>query len=146
VAAPLAEVAAFHHETAVLKQLTPPPIFVQLHEAQPLADGSISRFTMWFGPLPIRWVAVHSAVDPGRGFVDTQVRGPLKSWRHQHSFEAGENGQTVLRERVAYEHRPGLAGVFSRVLFNRPALRLLFAYRKWVTRRALSRPGAGTQG
>jgi hypothetical protein len=43
---------------------------------EPLAEGSISDFTLWFGPLPIRWTARHSHIDPLHGFTDTQVRGP----------------------------------------------------------------------
>jgi ligand-binding SRPBCC domain-containing protein len=138
VPAPLEQVAAFHYGTAVLKQLTPPPIYVQIREAQPLAEGSTSHLTLWFGPIPVHWVAIHSAVDPLRGFVDSQSRGPMKKWRHQHTFQAAGPGRTQVHEHLEYDHRPGLAGLFTRLLFNRPALTLLFSYRKWATRRAVA--------
>ena len=54
VNAPLSVVQAFHHGTAALKQLTPPPTIVQIHSVEPLAEGSVSRFTLWVGPLPLR--------------------------------------------------------------------------------------------
>ena len=57
VRAPLQAVAAFHHDTRALKRLTPPPVFVQIHSMEPLAEGSRSEFSMWFGPVPLRWVA-----------------------------------------------------------------------------------------
>ena len=64
IEAPLADVAAFHNDTRVLKRLTPPPILVQLHTFEPLGQVSIAEFTLWLGPLPGRWVAVQSQVDP----------------------------------------------------------------------------------
>ena len=72
VDAPLAAVRAFHHDTGVLRQLTPLPIIARVHAFEPLADGSQAEFTLWFGPLPLRWQAVHSDVGPN-GFTDTQV-------------------------------------------------------------------------
>ena len=135
--APLAAVAAFHHDASALPRLTPPPILVQLHRVEPLANGSLADFTLWFGPLPVRWVAVHSQVDPLNGFTDTQQAGPLKFWRHTHRFEALDANTTRVSEHVDYEHRAGWRGWLSRVLYNRLALRCLFFYRAWATRRAL---------
>lgn len=137
VRAPLASVAAFHRDTAVLPRLTPPPVRVQLGRIEPLADGSVSEFTLWFGPFPVRWRAVHSDVDPQHGFTDTQQSGPMRVWRHTHRFEAQGPSATRVTEHLAYAHRAGVRGLVSRVVFNRPALRLLFLYRAFAMRRAL---------
>jgi len=139
VRAPLGTVAEFHRDTRALKRLTPPPIFTQLHKVDPLGEGSVSEFTLWFGPLPVRWTAAHSNVDSQRGFTDTQTRGPLKRWRHTHRFTAESAGLTRIREHVEYEHYAGRRGLLSRLLFARPALWMLFLYRQWATRRALER-------
>jgi ligand-binding SRPBCC domain-containing protein len=139
VRAPLARVAAFHRDTRALRRLTPPPIFVQLHRADPLAEGAVADFTLWFGLLPVRWQAVHSAVDAQRGFTDTQALGPLRHWRHRHTFRPIDSATTLVADRVEYQHYPGPRGLLSRLLFARPALRLLFAFRAWATRRALER-------
>ncbi len=139
VRAPLAAVAGFHRDTRALKRLTPPPIFVQLHKVEPLAEGSISEFTLWFGPLPIRWKAVHSGVDPLHGFTDTQALGPMKLWRHTHRFASEAEGCTRVSEHVEYEHYSGPKGWLGRALFAPPALRALFYYRQLATRRALER-------
>ena len=53
-----------------------------------IREGAVADFTLWFGPLPLRWTAVHSEVSAQHGFTDTQQRGPLASWRHTHRFEA----------------------------------------------------------
>ena len=138
VSAPLSAVSDFHHDTGVLKKLTPPPIFVQIHQFEPLADGAVAEFTLWFGPLPIRWTAVHSNVSQ-HGFTDTQQRGPLKLWQHTHRFEAVDSRQTVVKEHIEYDYYPGLRGTLSRLLFNRAALFFLFSARKWLTRYHIGR-------
>lgn len=139
VRAPLAAVAEFHHDTRALKRLTPPPLFAQLHRVEPLAENSVAEFTLWFGPLPVHWVAIHSSVDPQRGFTDTQQSGPMLYWQHTHRFEAVDDGATRVSEHIEYAHHPGRRGVFSRLLFNPPALRALFFYRGLVTRWTLER-------
>ena len=139
VRAPLVAVADFHRDTRALKRLTPPPIFMQLHKVEPMAEGSISDFTLWFGPVPLRWVAVHSNVDPQRGFTDTQARGPLKRWRHTHSFTAESSDVTRVKEHIEYEHHGGVRGLFTRLMFGRLGLLALFTARKFVTRRALEK-------
>ena len=138
VNASLARVAAFHRDTRALKRLTPPPILVQFHRVEPLAEGAVADFTLWFGLLPVRWRAVHSHVDERQGFVDTQARGPLRQWRHRHAFKALDEHTTLIVDRIEYEHYAGPRGWLSRVLFAPPALRFLFAFRAIVTRRALA--------
>jgi ligand-binding SRPBCC domain-containing protein len=136
VDAPLEAVRGFHHDTSALKRLTPPPTIVQLHAVEPLAEGSVSEFTLWVGPLPLRWRAVHRNVSE-RGFTDVQAAGPAAKWEHTHSFEPLEDGRTVIREHIEYEHARGFWGLVTRLLFSWPSLWFMFGYRRWVTRRAL---------
>lgn len=130
-------VSFFHKDTYVLKRLTPPPVLVQIHRVEPLAEGSQSEFTLWFGPLPIRWLAVHSDVDPHSGFTDTQARGPMQRWQHHHHWQAGGDNTTWMEERVEYEHFPGLRGILTRLLFAYPMLKMMFRYRRWAIRRGV---------
>ena len=139
VNAPLNAVTDFHHGTRVLKQLTPPPVFVQLRHVEPLGEGSRSSFTLWFGPFPVHWVAVHSNVDRRHGFTDTQAEGPLAAWQHTHRFEAITDRTTRVIDTIEYTYPRGAAGLWSRLLFNPLALRLMFAYRAWATRRGVGR-------
>lgn len=132
-------VAAFHHDTRVLKRLTPPPVFVQIHYIEPLGEGSRSEFTLWFGPLPLRWLAVHTGVDPASGFTDTQARGPMKRWIHRHHWQTDGRGHTVMEDRVEYEHHAGARGLLTRLLFAPPLLWFMFRYRRFVIRRGVSR-------
>jgi ligand-binding SRPBCC domain-containing protein len=138
VNAPLEVVAAFHQDTRVLEKLTPFPVIARIHEYEPLADGSKAKFTLWFGPVPVRWHAIHSDVGLD-GFTDTQVSGPLKYWRHVHRFNVEGEDNTRVEEDITFEHDKGLRGLFSRLLFNKPGLYALFTARKIITRRAVVR-------
>ena len=135
VDAPVEAVAAFHEDTRVLKRLT--PAWVQIHRFDPLADGAIAEFTVWFGPIPIKWRAIHEDVGPD-GFTDIQDEGPLASWRHTHRFEATGPESTRVTEHIEYRYRPGWQGVVGRLFFGPPALWALFTYRAWRTRRAVT--------
>lgn len=133
VNAPLVAVQRFHRDTRALKRLTPPPAYVQLHEVEPLAEGSVSRFTIWAGPLPLRWKALHRDVSE-HGFTDVQAEGPARKWEHTHTFRPLSDRETEIHEHVEYEHHAGPPGVLTRVLLSRLNLRLMFTYRKLVTR------------
>jgi ligand-binding SRPBCC domain-containing protein len=133
VNAPLTAVSEFHNDTRILKKLTPPPIFVQIHQFEPLAESSVAEFTLWFGPLPLRWQAVHSDVGP-HGFTDTQAKGPLRYWQHTHRFTAVSDTTTQIHEHIEYDYGDGLWGLFTRLLFNKPGLYALFTGRKFLTR------------
>jgi ligand-binding SRPBCC domain-containing protein len=134
--APLTKVARFFQNPVALRWLTPPPLFVQFHQVQPLNEGSLTDFTLWIGPMPIRWLAVHSEVHPLHGFTDRQVRGPFKQWVHRHTFlPVGEDATEVIDEIQAELSQNPLLNLVGRFMWlNLP---LLFAYRGWRMRRAL---------
>jgi ligand-binding SRPBCC domain-containing protein len=138
VMAPVEAVSAFHFQTGILKALTPPLMIMQVHRFDPLANGSIGQFTMWMGPIPVRWTAEHSDVS-SLGFTDTQIAGPMKSWKHTHRFTAIDANSSEVHEHIEFEHHRGIRGLWSRLLFPRAALYALFTYRSWVTRRAVRR-------
>jgi ligand-binding SRPBCC domain-containing protein len=136
VDAPLEAVRDFHHDTSALKKLTPPPTIVQLHSIEPLGEGSVSRFTLWVGPLPLKWKAVHRNVSD-RGFTDVQAEGPAAKWEHTHTFVPVSTSVTEIREHIEYEHKRGFWGLVTRALFSWPNLWFMFTYRKLATRWAL---------
>ena len=109
VEASLPAVREFHHDTRALKRLTPPPTLVQLHEVEPLGEGSVSRFTLWVGPLPLRWTAVHRDVSQ-TGFTDIQAEGPARRWEHTHRFTAISPQLTEIHEHIEFEHKSGFWG------------------------------------
>jgi len=66
VKAPLAAVADFHSRSASMPAITPPPMIVRVHAAPArLTSGDVMDFTLWAGPVPLRWV-VMSMLFPSR--------------------------------------------------------------------------------
>lgn len=132
VNAPLQAVADFHSRTDILKKLTPPPLFVQIHDFGEMKEGMVAEFTMWFGPVPVRWIAKHVDVSE-HGFSDIQQQGPLKTWAHTHRFVEDAPNVTTVHDSIEYTHPDGWQGVLTRLMFGKPNLKLLFLYRKMVT-------------
>jgi ligand-binding SRPBCC domain-containing protein len=136
VNAPVERVAEFHRSTEALKTLVPPPLFISFNHIDPMGEGSRSDFTMWFGPIPVRWVAVHSQVNPMEGFTDTQMEGPFKTWVHRHAFEPIDENSTRIVDQI--EGQPSnhpFWGLVSRFMWY--TLPILFAYRARQTRKAV---------
>lgn len=141
VPASLEAVARFHADPRALTRLTPPPTLMRVHRMDPLGEGSVSEFTMWVGPIPIRWRAVHSGFTALKGFTDTQELGPMARWIHRHSYRALDDGRTEVLDQIWYEHPSGWRGILTRALFSKLPLKALFAYRAIATRRALGGDG-----
>lgn len=135
----IAELTRFHSAPGALRVLTPPPLIVQIvrDDRTSLTQGTLT-FRMWFGPVPIRWVARHEPASIPTGFSDRMLSGPLASWRHEHLFR--EVGRGVeLTDEISYAHKPGWRGALTRLFFDGLPLRMVFWYRHWRTRRAVER-------
>jgi len=136
VNAPIERVAEFHSSTKALKLLTPPPLFVKFNQIEPMGEGSQADFTLWLGPIPIHWMAVHTGVHPTGGFTDTQVEGPFQTWVHRHSFRQVTDDTTKIIDEI--EGQPSnhfFGGIVSRFMWL--TLPILFSYRAGQTRRAV---------
>jgi ligand-binding SRPBCC domain-containing protein len=92
-------------------------------------------FTMWLGPLPVRWLARIEDVSP-TGFTDRQLRGPFQEWVHRHNFVQVDETTTAVQDEIDLSFRTHLwwrlvgLGMWL-------SLPLLFAYRGWKTRRLI---------
>lgn len=138
VEAPIEVVREFHQDTSALKALTPPPMIARMHRIDQLAEDSISEFTLWLGPIPIHWCAIHRDVSLDQ-FTDVQVDGPAKSWAHTHRFIDLGDRRTRVDDHIEYELHPGLKGFLSQLLFCKIGLVALFTWRKLATRRVCRR-------
>jgi ligand-binding SRPBCC domain-containing protein len=129
-----AQCRAFHAAPGAFARLTPPPIFVQVHrnDIRDLIAGDV-EFTLWIGPVPLRWQARHAPGANATSFVEYQVRGPMAYWYHEHLI-TDVSGGVELRDRLTIAHKPGVAGILTRLMFGSLSLRLLFIYRHLRTR------------
>ena len=127
----------FHEDPRALQRLTPVfmPLRIVRDERRSLSEGDV-ELRMGLGPFSYRWLARHEPGPTAHSFTDRMAEGPLAHFVHQHIFEEAERG-VVLTDRIALAHRPGWRGLLTRLVFDGPALRLLFIYRHWRTRRAL---------
>ncbi|WP_431877791.1 SRPBCC family protein [Amycolatopsis sacchari] len=63
--------------------------------------------------LPWRMTSVISACEPPGHFVDEQVRGPFRRWRHEHFFEPDGHGGTLMRDVVEFAAPLGPLGLVA---------------------------------
>lgn len=136
VRAPIGKVADFHSRSASMAAITPPPIIVRIQQSPAvLSEGDEMAFTMWLGPLPVRWVARIEAVSP-QGFTDRQLRGPFADWTHRHSFVSVDEQATDVVDEVSWKLKPHI--IWGPIgLAMGLGLPVLFAFRGWKTRRML---------
>jgi ligand-binding SRPBCC domain-containing protein len=76
----------------------------------------------------LRWrmTSLISVCDPPGYFVDEQVTGPFKRWRHAHHFEQDGNGGTVMRDVVDFAAPLGPFGAVAELaVLNRYMPRLI---------------------
>ena len=133
----VADVASWPYASPsdIFRVLAPPGVAVTIERPmEKVANGAIFSFTMWFGGcFPVSWTAVHEQVTAD-GFVDIMTDGPLKSWKHTHRFvPCGDGSGTLVKDRIEYEH----SALWTYALFNPIALKVMFAWRSFATRRGL---------
>lgn len=80
------------------------------------------------GPVGLGWRVRHVEYVAGERFVDEQVSGPLKRWRHEHLFTDAPGGGTTITDRVHYELPADLAGFAAGALQRH--LARLFRFRE----------------
>jgi len=133
IAAAPERVFAFHERPDAFALLTPPWSGARVVRPAPsLRPGERALIVLGRGPLRREWEAVHEVYEPPRCFVEAQLRGPFRSWRHRHLM-LPEGSGTRLRDELEYELPGGILAPVLDVLV-RPFLWRLFAYRHAVAR------------
>jgi hypothetical protein len=128
--APLERVFAFFSAPANLGAITPPAMGFQHlgDDAVELREGVELDHTVRVGPLRLLWRSRIDAWEPGRRFVDTQLRGPYRLWWHEHVFERA-GAATRMVDRVRYSLPMAWIAPLVHALFVRRQLQAIFAYR-----------------
>ncbi|HEX4337577.1 MAG TPA: SRPBCC family protein [Polyangiaceae bacterium] len=133
---PLSEVFPFFADAFNLEKLTPPFLSFSIIGTEPIEMrvGALIDYRLRLHGLPFRWRTAITAWEPPYRFVDEQLRGPYRLWRHEHRFTA-KDGETVVSDHVTYKV-PGGA-LIDRLFVERDVVKI-FGYRfealeRWVT-------------
>lgn len=130
VARPLEEVFAFFANAENLDLLTPPWLRFRVLTPSPITMGHGARIEYairWRG-LPLGWVTQIEEWVSDERFVDVQVRGPYRMWRHTHSFTRAGEG-TVIEDVVNYALPLGALGRLAHALLVKRDVERIFDHR-----------------
>jgi len=137
VAASPEALRAWHARPGVLTLLTPPWERVEVErEAAPLEPGSQASLRIAVGPLRVRWVSTHEPTP--EGFRDVQVKGPFRSWVHEHRFLPDGEGGAWLEDRLDYRLPGGALGSLLAGRAVRRRLARAFRHRHALTAHAVA--------
>jgi uncharacterized protein (TIGR01777 family) len=128
---------SWHAAKGAFDRLNPPWQPVQLREPhRGITDGVQVKIRIPVGPLGISWQLQHRDYISGEQFCDEQVRGPFRSWLHQHRFRALREG-SELSDEITFEPLGGKIGALVAGGMIKKELTRLFRYRHEVTLRDL---------
>jgi ligand-binding SRPBCC domain-containing protein len=128
---PIAEVFPFFADPRNLDAITPPWMRFTMVTPQPIEmrEGTRLEYRLRIHGVPLRWVSRIDSWQPGRGFVDRQVRGPYRLWEHRHELEAHPQG-TLSRDVVRYALPFGALGAVAHRVAVRRDIERIFEYRR----------------
>lgn len=131
VGAPLGDVFPFFADAKNLERLTPPELRFRIVGDAPanVRAGTLIDYRLKLHGIPFGWRTLIESFEPGVAFVDLQIRGPYKLWRHTHRFE-DLGRQTRMFDRVEYEVPFGPLGAIARAIFVTRQVGKIFDYRE----------------
>ena len=138
VPAAVEDAFAFFADAYNLEALTPPWLRFRILTPRPISmrKGATIEYVLTTRQLPVRWRTEIIEWDPGRRFVDTQVKGPFRLWEHTHTFEERDDG-TLIRDTVLYRMPYGALGAIAHRILVARDLERIFDYRRDAVDRLL---------
>ena len=128
---PIGDVFRIFEDPFNLARITPPWLNFRVTSkgrVQMRKGAEIDYVIRWLG-VPMLWRTVIAEYDPPHLFVDEEVQGPYRLWRHRHTFETTVEG-TLMRDRVDYALPFGVLGRAAHAMLVGAQLRRIFAYRQ----------------
>ena len=127
---PIQEAFAVFEDPYNLAKITPSWLHFRItsKDRVEIRKGAEITYQIRWAGVPLSWKTVISEYEPPFYFVDEQVQGPYRMWRHRHSFRSVEGG-TLMSDHVEYALPFGLLGrIFQPVVARQ--LRQIFDYRE----------------
>jgi ligand-binding SRPBCC domain-containing protein len=128
---PPAAVFPFFADALNLERITPRWLRFRVVTPAPIEmrPGALIEYRLRLHGLPVRWLTEIEAWEPPHRFVDRQLRGPYRSWWHEHTFASDGEGGTTMRDLVRYSLPLGPLGRLADVALVRGDLRRIFDHR-----------------
>jgi ligand-binding SRPBCC domain-containing protein len=138
---PRAEVFPFFADAFNLQKLTPPWLDFKILTPAPIVMqvGALIDYQLRVHGIPLRWRTQITGWEPPTHFVDEQLRGPYRHWRHTHIFETTEDGGTLCRDVLSYAV---LGGSLVNRLFVQSDVEKIFTYRREILRKTFGSTAA----
>lgn len=135
---PREQVFGFFADAFNLEEITPPWLRFRILTPRPIAmaPGALIEYRLTLHRVTVRWLTRIELWEPGVRFVDQQVRGPYRLWRHTHTFEDHPEG-TLVRDHVSYAIPFGPLGELAHGLFVRRDVERIFDHRQAVVAQRL---------
>lgn len=128
---PPSEAWEFFQDAYNLEEITPPFLGFEVLTPRPIEMrlGTLIEYELRLHGVRLRWLTRIEDWEPGRRFVDRQLRGPYALWHHTHTFEPHPEG-TLMRDRVRYRLPLGPLGAIAHVALVRRDLDAIFDFRR----------------
>ena len=128
---PLAEVFDFFSRAENLEVLTPPWLNFKILDVkpQPIQQGTLINYSLRIHGIPLRWTSEIVEWERPHRFVDLQLRGPYKVWRHEHCFEAHDD-KTVISDTINLALPLGYLGQLAYKIKVHSDVQKIFAFRE----------------
>ena len=128
---PISSVFDFFSQAENLEKITPPWLNFQILSPRPieLRQGTAIAYQLRLRGFRFQWLTEIERWAPPYEFVDRQIRGPYKRWRHTHRFEESGAGTRIV-DVVEYALPFGPLGRLAHWLQVRRDISKIFDYRE----------------
>ncbi|MDB6066099.1 MAG: hypothetical protein JWR26_2307 [Pedosphaera sp.] len=141
---PRERIFPFFADAQNLEVITPPWLDFKVLTPMPMEmkTGAKIDYRLRIHGVPVRWQSEIKVWEPPVRFVDSQCRGPYRTWVHEHVFEERDGG-TCVKDIVRYSV---WGGALVDWLFVRRDVKTIFDYRSEKLRSMFGASGQNDRG
>lgn len=127
------QIFEFFSEAKNLELLTPDTLSFQIKKVSTpqIEKGTLIDYKLHVHGIPMGWRTLIDEWSPNSKFVDLQLKGPYKLWRHTHEFLDFAGG-TLMRDRVQFRLPAGYLGWLFAGFYVKSDVKKIFDYRRKV--------------